>query len=170
MTQTLKPKADAGLTLHAETAADLMTSNPVSIRGVATVREAIVLLTDKGISAAPVIDEAGRPVGVLSRSDIVIHDRETVQYLAAPPEFYDRDELLMGSGERLPRGFQVEKPEATRVSEIMTPVVFAVAPQSPVRRVVEDMVAWKVHRLFVVDDDGVLIGVISAIDVLRALR
>jgi CBS domain-containing protein len=169
MTQTIKPKAEARLALNAETAADLMTPNPVSIRGVATVREAIVLLTDKGISAAPVIDEAGRPVGVLSRSDIVVHDRETLHYLEAPPEFYSREELTIESGERLPSGFQVEKPEATRVNEIMTPVVFAVSPQTAARRVVEDMVAWKVHRLFVVDEDGVLVGVISAIDVLRRL-
>jgi CBS domain-containing protein len=170
MTQVYEVHAGSHLTLNAETAAELMTPNPVSIRNVATVHEAIVLLTDKGISAAPVIDEAGRPVGVLSRSDIVVHDRESVHYLSAPPEYYDKDELTMGSGERLPPGFQVEKPEVTRVAEIMTPVVFAVSPQTTARRVVEDMVAWKVHRLFVVDEDGVLTGVISAIDVLRRLR
>jgi CBS domain-containing protein len=32
------------------------------------------------------------------------------------------------------------------------------------------MVAFKIHRLFVVDEDGVLVGVISAFDVLRKLR
>jgi predicted transcriptional regulator len=32
------------------------------------------------------------------------------------------------------------------------------------------MLNWKVHRLFVVDRDGVLVGVISALDVLRRLR
>jgi CBS domain-containing protein len=35
--------------------------------------------------------------------------------------------------------------------------------------VVGDMLALKVHRLFVVDD-GILVGVISAFDVLRKLR
>ena len=49
------------------------------------------------------------------------------------------------------------------------PVVFSVAPQDSVTRVVGDMLALKVHRLFVVDD-GVLVGVISAFDVLRKLR
>jgi len=62
------------LTLHAETAAELMTCNPVSLRAQATVAEARELFNVKGISAAPVIDEAGRPVGVLSHSDIIIHD------------------------------------------------------------------------------------------------
>jgi CBS domain-containing protein len=35
--------------------------------------------------------------------------------------------------------------------------------------VVEDMLGLKVHRLFVVDGNGILVGVISALDVLRHL-
>ena len=38
------------------------------------------------------------------------------------------------------------------------------------QKAVDDMVALKVHRLFVVDRRGVLVGVISALDVLRRLR
>ena len=51
------------LFLHARTAAELMTPDPISISATATVREAIDLLTIRGFSAAPVIDAAGRPVG-----------------------------------------------------------------------------------------------------------
>src|SRR5438876_12353514 len=65
------------LGLTAETAAELMTSNPVSLRDTATLAEAIALLTDKGLSAAPVIDAAGHPIGVLSRRDTLAPDRET---------------------------------------------------------------------------------------------
>jgi CBS domain-containing protein len=158
------------LRLWAETAADMMTPNPVSIRDVATVKEAVALLTDKGISAAPVIDRAGRPIGVVSRADILIHDREKTEYLAPVPEFYNQSDLTLSSGERVSSGFQVEKVDGTRVSEIMTPVVFAVAPHTPARQVVDEMVSLKVHRLFVVDSSEVLVGVISALDVLRHLR
>jgi len=52
----------------------------------------------------------------------------------------------------------------------MTPRVFAVRPDDPVTRVVGDMVAFKIHRLFVIDASGMLLGVISAFDVLRKLR
>jgi len=65
-------KAHGRLVLWADTAADLLTPNPLSISQNATVKEAVAFLTDKGFSAAPVIDEAGRPVGVLSRADIVV--------------------------------------------------------------------------------------------------
>ncbi|HEV3258262.1 MAG TPA: CBS domain-containing protein [Gemmataceae bacterium] len=146
-----------------------MTPNPVSIRDVAGIREAVTLLTDRGISGAPVIDAAGRPVGVLSRADILVHDREKVDYLAPVPEYYDKSDLAMESGEPLRSGFQIEKADDTQVRDIMTPVVFSVAPMYPAARVVEDMVALKVHRLFVIDGDGVLVGVISALDVLRHL-
>jgi CBS domain-containing protein len=135
------PEVAPRLALKERKAAELMTPNPVSIRECATVREAVELLTRRGISGAPVIDHAGRPVGVVSRADIVVHDRE------APDPAAD----------------------AERVRDIMTPAVFCVAPGAPASRVVREMIGLKVHRLFVVDDRGTLVGVISALDVLRHL-
>jgi len=163
MTKT-RPKANAGprLTLRAETAADLMTPNPLSIAADAPVEEAVAFLTAKGFSAAPVIDRAGHPAGVVSRSDILVHDRETVNYLRPFPEGDD----LVGDAE----GFRAEPGERVRVRDIMTPVVFSVTPEAPAARVVEDMLRWNVHRLFVVDSGGVLVGVVSTGDVLRHLK
>jgi CBS domain-containing protein len=169
MKNSLKAETSARLTLWAETAADLMTANPVSIGADAPVKEAVAFLTDKGFSAAPVIDDTGRPIGVLSRSDILVHDREKVEYVPAVPEYHEKTELTTRSGENLRSGFQVENVDRTWVRDIMTPVVFSVAPETPVRRVVEEMLALKVHHLFVVGGDGVLVGVISALDVLRHL-
>src|SRR5437762_8937776 len=70
----------------------------------------------------------------------------------------------------LAEGFQIEEVDQTSIKEIMTPVVYAVLPEAPVTEVINQMVGLKVHRLFVVDADGVLIGVISTMDVLRHLR
>ncbi len=53
-------------------ATDLMTANPVSVRHAIPVREAAAVLADRDISAAPVVNDAGRAVGVLSRSDILL--------------------------------------------------------------------------------------------------
>ena len=55
------------------------------------------------------------------------------------------------------------------VRDVMTPAIFGVAPDTPAAEVVREMVALKVHRLFVVDSAGVLVGVISALDILRHL-
>jgi CBS domain-containing protein len=164
MMNQLEERGAAPLTLSATTAAEMMTPNPVSIRDIATIKEALALLTDKGISAAPVIDEAGRPVGVLSRTDLLVHEREQVEHVT-PPETYERDELARA----VPAGFQVERVDEALVRDIMTPVVFSVTPETPARTVIRQLLGLNVHRLFVVDGAGVLVGVISTVDVLRQL-
>ena len=62
-------------TLQARTAADLMTTGVVSIPEYAPLTEAIATLVDRGFSGAPVVNAAGRAIGVVSLSDIVVRDR-----------------------------------------------------------------------------------------------
>ena len=133
------------LTLDAAQAADLMSANPVSLNADALVTEAVAVMTQRGFSAAPVIDEAGRPVGVLSRSDILVHEREALKSQAP-------------GGDR------------TCVRDIMTPAVFSVPPHLPADKVVEHLLTLDVHQLYVVDDSQAVVGVITAHDVLRHLR
>jgi len=152
------------IVLNAKTAAELMTANPLSLREDATLREAIAFLVDRGISGAPVIDEAGRPVGVLSQTDVLIHDREEVEHLSGTDiEF----------GTPLPRHwwneFQIERVDTTPVRDLMTPAVFCVSADTPAASVIEQMRELNVHRLFVVDDAGVLVGVVTAMDIVRHL-
>src|SRR2546423_1313011 len=115
---TMPIEASPSLRLHGETAADLMVANPISLRADANVREALVLLTDKGFSAAPVIDEAGRPVGVLSRGDLLVHDREKVDYIPPGGAYFYEQDLHSRKGKPI-EGFQVENVDPTRVRDLM---------------------------------------------------
>lgn len=151
--------------LWAETARQMMTANPVSIPADSTIHDAAVLLTDRGFGAVPVIDEAGRPIGVISRTDLVRYEREHV--LVESPA---RRDTKLPSGERVGKGFQIERTDTALVREVMTPVIFAVDPATPASQVVEEMIRNRVHRLFVVDASRVLVGVISAFDIVRHLR
>ena len=141
------------MTLRAKKAEDLMTANPVSIDETLTVREALTFLIDKGISGAPVINAAGWPVGVLSQTDLLIHDREA---LAGPKSTH-------------PEAVPAPQEAGVQVRDVMTPGVFAVGRHTPSERVVEKLCGLKVHRLFVVDASGVLVGVITPMDLLRHL-
>jgi CBS domain-containing protein len=156
------------LTLHARTAADLMTDHVVSIPEIAPLHEAIAVLTDRGFSGAPVINDAGRPVGVISNSDIVVHDRNVPVYAKAMPEYYTRADLRAAIGEDV-GGFQVETVDRTLVRDVMTPVVFSIRPDAPARQAIEELLKLRVHRLFVIDRDDVLVGVIAMSDILRRL-
>jgi CBS domain-containing protein len=153
-------------------AKDLMTHNPVSIRRDATIREALELLTDRGFGAAPVIDDAGRPVGVVSRTDILIHEREFVRHPCLPPSesaMRDVTEWDLFPETPLPEGFSIEVTDPTTVGEIMTPAIFTVPLDAPARDVVHRMLELRVHHLFVVDRELSLVGVISPLDVLGHL-
>jgi CBS-domain-containing membrane protein len=151
MLSTVAKPVAPRLTLEAVTAANLMTDNPVSLDSAATVSEAKALLSDRGISAAPVIDNCGHPVGVVSKADVLIHDRELTRMWSGPES---RPGVI----------------DPTRVDEIMTPAVFSVTADTPSARVVEEMVTLNVHQLFVVDRHGTLVGSITALDVLRRLH
>lgn len=160
-------KAPPSMILEAATAEELMMPNPISIHAGASIQEALALLTDRGFSAAPVIEDAGRPIGVLSRTDLLIHERERGGRLP----LNKNDDFERSHHYHKPReGFEVEVVDPTRVRDIMTPVVFTVLLDTPVHQVIEQMLALRVHHLFVVDDDRALVGVISPHDVLRLMK
>ena len=161
MTLSTILQAEARMTLHADSASDLMVPNPISLRAEASVAEAMHLFTEKGIAAAPVIDDSGRPIGVISRSDLLVHQCE--------------DEKQRGGAYFHSSSFDsvdaTPKPRTImNVADLMTPAVFSVSEDTPVHSVVSDMVGLHVHRLFVVDKDGTLVGIITTMDVLKHLK
>ncbi|RME75297.1 MAG: CBS domain-containing protein [Chloroflexi bacterium] len=49
---------------------DIMTRNPVTVRPDATIGDAARIMLEKKISGLPVVDEAGKVVGIITESDI----------------------------------------------------------------------------------------------------
>lgn len=125
--------------------AELMQRNVKSIRGEASVAEAILTLADGHISGVPVVDASGKMVGVLSSSDLLAAEAET-------EDASSRQALL----------------ENTEVKEIMTRRPYTVPPTAEVREAAQQMLYGEVHRLFVTDGDEV-VGVISSTDIVRAV-
>ena len=134
----------ARMVLEAATAADLMSPNPKSLNKDLLLSDAVKVMATKGFNAAPVIDETGRPVGVLSSADVLIHQGENSSTAA----------------EKAP----------SKVSDLMTPAVFSVTIDTPAHKVVEEMVQLNVHQLYVVDANHTLVGVVTAHDILRRLH
>ena len=138
------------LVLRAQVARDVMSSELVSLEADATLFEAIELFVDRGIRAAPVIDAAGRPIGVLARVDILAYER------AFRSRFDDNP-----VAETFMRGL-----DRVRVADIMSPVVYTISPETPIEEVLEEMRQLKVHHLFVQDSQGVVLGSVSALDII----
>jgi CBS domain-containing protein len=155
------PHLSTRLVLDACTAEELMTTNPVSLPQSTTLRDAAAFLAGRGISAAPVIDEAGRPLGVVSRTDLLIQDEARAELRV---EEADESSAVIRTS-----NLGALTDEAV-VGDVMTPRVFSVATDTVAEAVVARMLGLGVRRVFVVDEDGILVGVISAVDVLRHLR
>src|SRR5947209_4834896 len=137
------------LVLEGTTAADLMTPSVVTIPATAPVQEAVVLLTERNLSAVAVVDTDGRPVGVVSRSDIVAHDCARSEYGEAAQEAAKAKLFVQQLRQNRSNAFYAENAKASVVWDIMTPVVFSVGPQAPPSIVVDAMLSLNVHRLFV---------------------
>jgi two-component system, OmpR family, response regulator len=84
VTTTTPNRLTPPLVPHALTAADLMTPDPKLLRRDDTVAEAVAFLSTRGFSAGPAIEEARRPVGVVSRTDLLHHDQRAARPRAAP--------------------------------------------------------------------------------------
>jgi len=155
------------LVLHADSAEELMTPNPVTINRHASVDEAALRLTDKGFSAMPVVDDAGAVIGVVSQTDLVREQARPQRQTQLTP-----DPTLRGADDPAAdaSGQGVVFAPSTRVEDIMNPDIFAVAPSTPSGAVIREMLERKIRRIFVVNDRSVLVGVISAADVLMRLR
>jgi CBS domain-containing protein len=152
------------------TARDLMTKEVIVAQADWSVEQLAELLMSRAITGAPVVDEHGKFVGVvsltdLSRSRSVAGERVQGEHMH---DFYIQA-LKSRVGSELARTMNViDDPELT-VREIMTPVVFDIEPNASPREIAEKMLTGRIHRLFVTDA-GKIVGVITSLDMLRVIR
>jgi CBS-domain-containing membrane protein len=135
--------ADSRLALRAETAADLMSRAVAAVPHDSPFDQILAFLIDHNVTVAPVVGERDEPVGVISLTDLLIHVRESASGQGIAP---------------------------VTAGELMTPAVFTVSPDTPAADVIRDMLRSKVHHLFVADEGGTIMGVVSTCDVLRHLH
>lgn len=118
---------------------EIMTRKVVSVAPDADVEDAAWGLTVRGISGAPVQDGQGHVLGVVSKSDLVDPSRNKA------------------------RGGH------PKVEDVMTSTIFAVRTTDSVADAAKRMVDTGSHRLIVIDDAGHVAGIVSTMDVLRAM-
>lgn len=57
------------------TVGDVMTTRVIAVRKDASFKEMVAMLRSSRISAFPVVDDAGRVVGVVSEADLLVKER-----------------------------------------------------------------------------------------------
>ena len=150
------------------TAADVMNRDVLMVREDMTLSELAAFLTEHEITGAPVVDRKGKPVGVVSVTDMA-------ESYSAPEDSprQDRHHQYFAHGwegrvnaDEL-RGIHVEG-EGRLVADIMTPTVFTVPEETPVSQIAKTMIAGRIHRLLVTRKERI-VGIVTTLDLLRLL-
>ena len=125
--------------------ADVMTIDPVTVAVDDSIEAAEHLLATFRVSGLPVVDGGGRLVGVLSRTDLLLDSGPTMK------------QLVRGRASGL------------RVGELMTSPALTVSLSASLVEAARVMHQEQVHRLVVVGENEVPIGVLSATDFVRVI-
>lgn len=150
-------------------ARDLMQRDVVTIDAAASLLDAHRLFVEEEISGAPVVDEDGHVVGVVSARDLlraVEEERDTA--LVQTNYFRDSEEFSGPDWQGSPEDFQ-DRLASRTVAEAMSPGVISVAPDASVAEVARTLREHRVHRVLVVTDEA-LVGLLSAFDLIALLE
>lgn len=134
---------------------DVMTKNVVAVRETARYKDIVAVMRRRRVSAFPVVDSAGRVVGVVSEADLLLKEAVAASASAASGPWW--------AGRR-----RRERAKAAGVSagELMSKPAVTIAKDATVAQAARAMYEHRVKRLPVVDDSGRLVGIVSRVDVL----
>ena len=121
----------------AKSVQELMTSNPCSIDSEKSIAYAAKMMRDENVGLAPIV-EGNRLIGTVTDRDIAIR---------AVAEGKD--------------------PESTKVTEIASTELVTVEPQQELDEALRLMGKHQVRRLPVVEEGGLLVGVVAQADLAR---
>jgi len=142
---------------------DIMTTDLITVSPETDIIKAAKLLLEKHINGVPVIDAAGKLVGILCQSDLVAQQ----QKLPIPSYFSFLDGFIsVSSMKKIEK--QVEKIAAAVVADAMTANPVTVEPDMDIEVVAALMVESHFHTIPVVDE-GRLVGIVGKEDILRTL-
>lgn len=122
---------------------EIMSSEVVSFTAQTSIREATQVMLERQISGAPVLDEQRRPIGIVSKTDL----------LEAWHEHHK----------------SAEQSTEIQVGNIMVPYLLAAQHSSPIALAAALMAFEGVHRLLVLDEQSAMVGIVTSLDILRWL-
>lgn len=139
---------------------ELMTRDVVAVAPETSVETAARLLSQHGISGAPVVATSKKPIGVISLFDLVDVDRPLPRHTGYP--------MFYRIGPQWSTQWAADvTTKGGRVEEVMTPSVVTIDEHATLFEATTKLLELGIHRLLVTDEGGVLVGMVSAIDLLR---
>jgi CBS domain-containing protein len=137
------------------TVSDVMTHHVHVARPETPFKLLVRLIEENRVSAIPIVDQQGVPIGIVSESDLLLKERRR--------ELASTGDLLHLQKRRHDRA----KAGGTRALEVMTSPAITVASDTSLGEAARLMHEKNVRRLVVVDDRGRIAGIVSRSDLLQ---
>jgi len=150
-----------------ETARDVMQTQVVALSPDDPLHVAQRLFYEEGIHGAPVVDDRGSVVGILTSTDILRAVTESKDIEPSEPGTY-RNDLDTLIGAIAPDDFQ-RRVQDVVVSDYMSEDLVHVRPEMPVPDVARMLRENQIHRVLVLED-GNLRGIVSTFDLVGLLE
>ncbi|GAX29299.1 hypothetical protein FisN_16Hh268 [Fistulifera solaris] len=146
-------------TLQKKHVADCMSAPTVVLHPDQSLDDAMSLLLRNGISGAPVLDDEGKVVGMVTAMDFL--QKEALEGSLLP---------MGGSREQVQTYVETaRKICAQRVVDVMSPLVVSVSPNHTMQQASLLMTEHQFTRVPVLDEHENLVGILSASDVMQDL-
>ena len=143
---------------------DVMSMPVVHVSAHESMEAAAAAMLKHSISGAPVIDEQGSFVGMLSAIDFMKRDARHRK---------DAEELDVVTHKVVHHGsnnpLELGEVNDTMVAANMTSAVQTISADTPLLQAAKELCALHVHRLPVLDKDGHPLGMIGSLDIVSAL-
>jgi CBS domain-containing protein len=147
------------------TVREYMEVDPVTVTPDVKAEDVAFLLGQHELHGVPVVNEAGRCVGIVTENDLVLADEEGDLHIPHYVELFGGLVFLESI-----RGFErrLKKATATTAKDLMTADPTTIDPDADVHDAAR-LISTSGHNRLPVVEHGLLIGVITRTDVLRAL-
>jgi CBS domain-containing protein len=153
------------------TARDLMRKDVVTVADSTPLSEVERILSEHRISGAPVTDETGSIVGILSWRDLFDRyvEDDSSRPRRSPGWFHLSSEELLDEDFD---SFEVPEESEDTARDVMSSDLFTVPPDAGLKEIAETMVKHRVHRVLVRGEgaeEGQFLGLLSTLEILNAL-
>ncbi len=146
-------------------AKDIMTKNVICVKPDMRINELNKVFIRDRINGAPVVDENGDLIGVVSKSDIVNYDLKKGMHASSMSDYYNSTGL---EPQQMTDDFITDTLTFTdaTVKDIMKPNVITGQPDDSIQDLSREMYDKKIHRLVIVEGNKVA-GIVSTLDILK---
>jgi CBS-domain-containing membrane protein len=143
---------------------DIMSTNIVSVKPETEIIEAAKLLLENKFNGLPVLNDAGKVVGIICQSDLVAQQKS----IPIPTVFSFLDGFIpLTSLKKLET--EIKKIAAITVADAMTKQPMTVKVDTSIETLATMMADKKFYTLPVLDNDGNLVGIVGKEDLLKTI-